>query len=456
MDHREGAAGAKGEKSEKQIVSLAEAAAKINTRHLMDHLVKAVRECLWEDELLSRYTDYFAKALSGVSFPWVKMFKDAPLSTLIDVPLSHIPDSVYGTTRNWLDLPPVELEDFSAFVLRAFDQILLDLEGGGGGDDSKSQVGMFVALAIVLRCKPEALAPVLPILRQNPKYQGHDKLPVTVWMLAQASKSNDLCLGLYSWSHNLLPLVTVSSKKRCYIPQSMDLILQFVEEILSRPRAPAILVDGALREGEPLIPLTSFEILVRLAFPAPDARVESTARVEAIYPLLKDVALSPDMPGGSNAVKQMFTFSLRSARKGIVTGNLVLAEEATSIAIWCVLESVDCFEHWDILYRENLEASVALLKELVGGRWVFRKLSKSPRDTLTLNQTMESFRRKNKRAIAEGGASASLYKEADKYCTLISGSLSRESGGFELSPITVVLAAAGAAAGAAAALVVLA
>ena len=36
---------------------------------------------------------------------------------------------------------------------------------------------------------------------------------------------------------------------------------------------------------------------------------------ERIYPLLKDVALSPDMPGGSNAMKQMFTFALRSARK---------------------------------------------------------------------------------------------------------------------------------------------
>lgn len=89
---------------------------------------------------------------------------------------------------------------------------------------------MLVALAIVLRSKPEALTSVLPILRESPKYQGHDKLPITVWMLAQASRSNDLCLGLYSWAHNLLPLVTVSNKKRCCIPQSMDLILQFVEE----------------------------------------------------------------------------------------------------------------------------------------------------------------------------------------------------------------------------------
>ncbi|KAG2253990.1 hypothetical protein Bca52824_084126 [Brassica carinata] len=341
------------------------------------------------------------------------MFKDAPLSTLIDVPLSHIPQSVYRTALNWLEMPPVKLEDFSAFVLRAFDQILVDLEAQqGGGDDSKSQ----------------------------------------------ASSPGDLCLGLYSWAHNLLPLVSVSSKKRCCIPQSMDLVLQFVEEILSRPRARTILVDGALRESDPLIPVSSFEILVRLTFPAPSARVKSTERVEAIYSLLKDVTLSPFMPGESNALKQMFTFSLRSARRGIVTGNPVLAEEATSIAIWCcVTESVDCFEHWDILYRENLEASVALLKSLLGQRRVFLRLSTSPSDSLTVNQTMESFRRKNKRAIAEGGANCSLYREADKYCTLISKSLSRGSGGFKLTPITaVVLAAAGAAAGAAAALVVLA
>ncbi|KAG2315066.1 hypothetical protein Bca52824_018188 [Brassica carinata] len=59
--------------------------------------------------------------------------------------------------------------------------------------------------------------------------------------------------------------------------------------MVSRPRARTILVDGALREGEPLITLPSFEILVMVF-------LQSTERVVAIYPLLKDVALSPDMP----------------------------------------------------------------------------------------------------------------------------------------------------------------
>uniref|UniRef100_A0A0D3E5L8 Uncharacterized protein n=1 Tax=Brassica oleracea var. oleracea TaxID=109376 RepID=A0A0D3E5L8_BRAOL len=145
-----------------------------------------ISEFYWrEDELLSRYTDYFAKALSGISLPWVNMFNESPnLSTLINVPLSHIP----------------------------------------------------------------------------------------------------------------------------------------------------------------LIPLLSFEILVLLISPSRSTKVKSTERVEAIYPLLKDVALSPDMSGGSNAMKQMFTFALRSARKGIVTGNHVFAEEATLIAIWCVLQFINTYK----------------------------------------------------------------------------------------------------------------
>lgn len=47
------------------------------------------------------------------------------------------------------------------------------------------QVAMFVVLAMVLRRKPDALISVLPTLRESTKYQGLDKLPVIVWMIAQ-------------------------------------------------------------------------------------------------------------------------------------------------------------------------------------------------------------------------------------------------------------------------------
>lgn len=49
------------------------------------------------------------------------------------------------------------------------------------------QVAIFVVLAMVLRRKPDVLISLLPIIKENPKYQGQDKLPVTVWMIAQVN-----------------------------------------------------------------------------------------------------------------------------------------------------------------------------------------------------------------------------------------------------------------------------
>ncbi|CAH2067197.1 unnamed protein product, partial [Thlaspi arvense] len=77
--------------------------------------------------------------------------------------------------------------------------------------------------------------------------------------MAQASRG-DLFAGLYSWAHNLLPL---ASNKKCCSPY-----------ILSNPKTRNILVNEAVRKGERLIPLLSFEILLQLTFLAPFARVK--------------------------------------------------------------------------------------------------------------------------------------------------------------------------------------
>jgi len=50
---------------------------------------------------------------------------------------------------------------------------------------SKLQVAIFVVLALTLRRKPDILVSLLPKLRENPKYQGHEKFPVIVWVIGQ-------------------------------------------------------------------------------------------------------------------------------------------------------------------------------------------------------------------------------------------------------------------------------
>ena len=48
----------------------------------------------------------------------------------------------------------------------------------------------------------------------------------------------------------------------------------FGSRILSTPKARPILVNGAVRKGERLIPPSSFEILMRITFPASSARLK--------------------------------------------------------------------------------------------------------------------------------------------------------------------------------------
>lgn len=63
---------------------------------------------------------------------------------------------------------------------------------------------MFVILAIALRRKPDVLINLLPIIRVNPKYQGQDKLPVTVWVIAQVTGEFNFprYTNLSPWSMN--------------------------------------------------------------------------------------------------------------------------------------------------------------------------------------------------------------------------------------------------------------
>ncbi|XP_023635035.1 uncharacterized protein LOC17877831 [Capsella rubella] len=438
--------GAATEETEKAIVSLTEAVAEIVPSDLAAYL-REVLDKHWpipEKQILI-LVDYFGDKLSQVSFQWVKMFKETPSSTLIDVPFSQIPTPIYETSVDFINKLPFETT-LRAFVLWASDLILTEWPGVVKVEQlnsDKSKVGAFVALAMVLRSKPDALTTVLPKLRERPTYQGEDKLPVIFWMMAQASQG-DLSAGLYSWACNLLPLV---GNNNCYSPQAMDLILQFVEMILLNPEAQTILVNEAVREGERLIPPSSFKILVQHTFPASSSRVEATKRFEAIYPLLKEVALAPESSTGSNAVKQIFTFSLRLA--GECYGNPVLAKEAIAIAICCMTKNVDCFKHWDILYKENIEASAALLKKLVH-EWKDNslKLSSLPSHTLAVKHTILSFRMKNEIAITEGEFNCFFYKEADKSCKMILTRISRGSGGLQIAPIiAMVIAAAGVAAG---------
>jgi hypothetical protein len=440
----------KPKKVKKPKVTVGEAAAKIDAADLAGFLVEVTASYEGQQDIqLMRFADYFGRAFAGVSgaqFPWAKLFRESTVAKIVDIPVTHISEAVYKTSVDWINQRSSEA--LQSFVLWSIDSILADLPSQQGGvkgskksvhpTSSKSQVAIFVVLAMVLRRKPDVLLGILPTLRENSKYQGQDKLPVIVWMAAQASQG-DLAVGLFSWAHNLLPIV--GGKSSCN-PQSRDLILQLVERILSSPKARTVLVNGAVRKGERLLPPLSLDLLMRVTFPASSARVKATERFEAIYPTLKEVALAGS--AGSKAMKQVaqqiLTLSVRAAGEG----NPELSKEATTIFIWCLKQNADCYKQWDNIYMDNVEASVAILRKITE-EWKEFSVKQSSLDAL--KETLKSFRNKNEKALAGGEDSArqSLFKDADKYCKWILGRLSRGHGCLKSVAFAVIAIAVGAA-----------
>ncbi|KAF5762274.1 putative transmembrane protein [Helianthus annuus] len=440
----------KQKKVKKPKVTVAEAAAKIDADELAGFLVDVMTSYeAQEDIQLRRFADYFGRAFSSVpasQFPWVKLFRESPVAKIADNPVSHISEAVYRTSVDWINKRPVEA--LTSFIVWSLDSILIDLTSQLGGPKGskkgtqktslKSPVGLFVVLAMVLRKKPDALITVLPTLNEALKYQGQDKLPLIVWMVTQASQG-DLAVGLYLWSHLILPIVGTKSGSN---PQTRDLILQSVERILSAPKARTILVNGAVRKGERLLPPTAFDLLLRTAFPSSSARLKATERFETVYPTLKKVALAGSP--GSKAMKQVYqqimTISLKASGEGIPE----LAHEASDIFIWCTTQNPDCCKQWDMVYLDNLEASIVILKRL-NEQWKELSLKQSFLEALT--ETLKSLKRKNEKAMTEGDKSGdqALYREADKHCKVLLGRVSRGWGCAKATVFLIVAFGVGAA-----------
>ncbi|MBA0550868.1 hypothetical protein Golob_021778, partial [Gossypium lobatum] len=437
---------AKQKKPKKPKVTVVEAAAKIDPTDLSAYFAE------WNGEQqeiqMQKFADYYGKAFQLVvagQFPWLKLFRESTVAKLADIPLSHISDAVYKTSADWVSQRSLEALGF--FVLWSLDIILEDLaaqQAGAKGSKKgaqqtslKSKVGIFMALAMVLQRKPDALISVLPKLRENSKYQGQDKLPIFAWTIVQASKG-DLAVGLYSWAHLLLPVL---SSKNCN-PQSRDLILQLVEWILSVSKARSILVNNAVRKGERLVPPSSFEILMRTTFPASSSRVKATERFEAIYPTVKEVALAG--AHGSKAMRQvalqMFAFAIKAAGES----SPELSKEAAGIVIWCLNQNAECYKQWDKVYLDNLEASVSVLRRL-SDEWKEHSTKLTTLDPL--RETIKNFRNKNEKEMGNesDAATQALFQDADKYCKLIAGRLSRGPGCLKALAFLVVAFGVGAA-----------
>ncbi|XVE85432.1 hypothetical protein DITRI_Ditri17bG0090700 [Diplodiscus trichospermus] len=391
----------KQKKPKKPKVTVSEAASKIDPADLSNYLAELKGE---QPEIqMQKFADCYGKAFHEVlagQFPWVKMFRESTVIKLADIPLSHISDAVYKTSADWVSQQSLEALGF--FIIWSLDIILEDL------------------------------------MAQQASAKGSKKGVQQISSKSKASQG-DLAVGMYLWAHHLLPIVC---GKNCN-PQSRDLILQLVEWILSASKARSILINAAVRKGERLVPPSSYEILMRVTFPASSARVKATDRFEAIYLALKEVALAGSH--GSKAMRQVshqiFDFAVKAAGES----SPELSKEAAGTVIWCLNQNADCYRQWEKVYLDNLEASVAVLKRL-SEEWKEHTVKFVTLDPL--RETIRTFRSTNEKATS-GGADAArqaLFQDAEKYCKHLSGKLSRGHGCMKTLAFGVVALAIGAAA----------
>ncbi|CAJ1970843.1 unnamed protein product [Sphenostylis stenocarpa] len=436
-------------KPKKPKVTVAEAASRISADELDSFLAEITASYeSQQDIMMMRFADYFGRAFSSVSgaqFPWLKTFKESTVVKIVDIPLLHISEDIYKISTNWISHRSYEA--LGSFVIWSFDSILADLTNHQGTvkgskkvvhqSSSKSQVAIFVVLAMVLRRKPDVMISLLPMMKENKKYQGQDKLPLIVWVITQACQG-DLVMGLYLWISLLLPMLSV--KSGCN-PQSRDLILQLVERVFTFPKARSILLNGTVRKGERVVPPWALDSLLRVTFPLPSARVKATERLEAVYSTLKEVALAGSP--GSKAMKHLAQHILSLAIKAAGEANPDLSREASDIFIWCLTQNPECYKQWDLLYLDNLEASIVVLRRL-SGEWKEYFVKHTTLDPL--RETLKSFCQKNEKALAkvDDGSRHALLKDADKYCKVILGRLSQGHGCMKSMAVFSVVLAVGA------------
>ncbi|KAB8079796.1 hypothetical protein EE612_000049, partial [Oryza sativa] len=221
-------------------------------------------------------------------------------------------------------------------------------------------------------------------------------------------------------------------------PQTRDLVLQLLERILSAPKARGILLNGAVRKGERLIPPVTFDLFMRAAFPVSSTRVKATERFEAAYPTIKELALAG--PPGSKTVKQAAQQLLPLCVKAMQENNADLTGESAGVFIWCLTQNAESYKLWERLHPENVEASVVVLSTIVT-KWseLSHKLSAE-----SLKVTLKNLRTKNEAALeaaTDSGKQASI-KAADKYSKEILGRLSRGGACLKGSLLVITLAVA--------------
>jgi hypothetical protein len=408
-------------------VTVAEAAAAIDPSDLATFL-SDIGESFASvpDVQLLRCADYFGRAFSAVTaaqFGWNKILRETPLAKTVEIPLCYVPETVNKMLADWLSQRPAEA--LSKFIVWILKEVLDDAHAHTGSHKNsktsapsqKTKVGLLILLAITVRRRPDLLQQQAQTVRTQ--FQGQDQLPTLVWVYGQAAQG-DLVVGMHMWVQNLLPLAVGKSST----PALRDTALQFLESVLfaNLKKARPILLNGVSRKGERLVPAASLDSVMRAAFPAESARTKAADRFQAVYPLIRELALAGSQNSKTTrpVAQQLLPLSVAALSQDVEA----LAQEACSNFIWCLSQNTDCYLQWEKLHLENLKASNRVLGHM---RQEWKEVSPRLSPLNRFKKTLQALRLKHKHALEvsqKNQESEVQLKIADGHCKALLSKLS--------------------------------
>lgn len=111
------------------------------------------------------------------------------------------------------------------------------------------------------------------MVTESPTYSGWQKWqpPIQGFDFAACGKvCKYMCFLLYTFLTIAIVIITIN-------------FLCFAGRILCAPKARPVLVNGAVRKGERLIPPPAFEILIRVTFPPASTRVKVDVQLALLF-----------------------------------------------------------------------------------------------------------------------------------------------------------------------------
>ncbi|CAI6011898.1 unnamed protein product [Closterium sp. NIES-65] len=380
----------KPKKPKKPKVTVLEAATAIKVDELSAFLVEISESFAgMPDVQLMRCADFFARAFSAVlpsqlNIP--KIIRDSSLAKALD--------EVRTTASEWLAERPADaLAKFLVTLVRSALEDVLPVGKVAKGTAAqpltppKAKVGMLVLLVLLLRRRPDVMLQAADSIRTDPGCLGQDRLPVLAWMYGQVAVV-DLVSGMALLVSNLMPFT--SGKQGS--PVGRDVTLTYFQTVLLRGnerKARAVLLNGAFRKGERLVPYSTLDQFLRLAFPPASARTKATDRFTALYPLLKDITLAGS--GRTKSTKAVATMLLPLMFRAAGEEPEALAQEASSLFVWCLAENPDCYLQWERHHAEDHATSTLLLTYVLRS-WPTVKTQLAPFDPL--RKFLASIRKK--------------------------------------------------------------